>query len=115
MALRSRREGDAAGNRRSMLRMFAAPTGVAATGALVAVLVVGCGSDSDDPFGDLPRPSSSVTLPTDLPTALPTDLELPTELPSGFPTDLELPTELPSGFPTGLIPSGLLESLGVDG
>ena len=84
--------------------MLAAPAGVAATGVLVGALVAGCGSDSDDPF-DLPRPSSSVTLPTDLPSGFPTGLELPTSLPSGFPTDLDLPT----------LPTGLLESFGIDG
>lgn len=68
--------------------------------AVAAVLVVGCGPDEE-----IPTPTQSVTpsLPFEIPTDLPTDLDLPSDFPTELPTDLELPTAIPTAIPTDLL------------
>ncbi|WP_282791625.1 hypothetical protein [Streptomyces sp. CC224B] len=83
-----------------------------AVGVVVAVVFVATGNDdspdkkrpSESSRSSVPRPTPSLSIPTQIPTLLPSGL--PTELPS------ELPTELPSGIPSlpTALPSGL-ESL----
>ncbi|MFH8610960.1 hypothetical protein ACH4D5_26130 [Streptomyces sp. NPDC018029] len=83
---------------------------IVAVGAVIAVVLVATGDDSDgkkEPAetskDTTPEPTPSLSIPSQIPTELPTGL--PSEVPS-LPTDMpSLPTDfpsLPTDFPSGL-------------